>query len=192
MIVPRFELTCLSGRMLHHLKAHLKAHPSTASQPTRILVFALYKKEAQRIESTLQRNRFKVAGLHGDMGQNERFKALDAFKKGEVEVLVATDVAARGLDIPDVGLVLNVTFPLTTGQLSSAGALYQILTGCRGLCAPVWTNGTSRQVRQGRHVLHGREPRAIACWRVHACASRRRRRDPQGDGSLPVHDQEEG
>lgn len=44
-----------------------------------------------------------------------RFKTLDQFKKGEVNVMVATDVAARGLDIPDVGLVINVTFPLTTG-----------------------------------------------------------------------------
>lgn len=50
------------------------------------------------------------------MGQDARFKALDKFKSGSVNVLVATDVAARGLDIPDVALVLNVTFPLTTGE----------------------------------------------------------------------------
>jgi ATP-dependent RNA helicase DBP3 len=100
--------------MLFHLRAHLKAHPSSPSAPTRILVFALYKKEAERLQNTIQRARFSVAGLHGDMGQNERFKALDSFKRGDVNVLVATDVAARGLDIPDVGLVLNVTFPLTT------------------------------------------------------------------------------
>ncbi|EIW72283.1 hypothetical protein TREMEDRAFT_41622 [Tremella mesenterica DSM 1558] len=102
------------ARMLHHLRAHLKAHPSTLKAPTRILVFALYKKEAQRLESTLRRNGYNVGALHGDMGQDARFKALDKFKEGKVEILVATDVAARGLDIPDVGLVLNVTFPLTT------------------------------------------------------------------------------
>lgn len=102
--------------MLHHLRSHLQAHPNTPTQPTRILVFALYKKEAERLQHTIQRARFSVAGLHGDMGQAERFKALDSFKRGDVNVLVATDVAARGLDIPDVGLVLNVTFPLTTGQ----------------------------------------------------------------------------
>ena len=101
--------------MLYHLRAHLKAHPSSPKSPTRILVFALYKKEAQRLESTLRYNKFNVGALHGDMGQEARFKALDQFKEGKVEVLVATDVAARGLDIPDVGLVLNVTFPLTTG-----------------------------------------------------------------------------
>jgi ATP-dependent RNA helicase DBP3 len=101
--------------MLYHLRNHLKAHPSSSGSPTRILVFALYKKEAQRLEFTIRKANFRVAGLHGDMGQTERFKALETFKKGEVEVLVATDVAARGLDIPDVSLVLNVTFPLTTG-----------------------------------------------------------------------------
>ena len=102
--------------MLHHLKTHLKAHPSTPAAPTRILVFALYKKEAQRLEYTIQRAGYSVAGLHGDLDQTARFKALDKFKTGQVNIMVATDVAARGLDIPDVGLVLNVTFPLTTGE----------------------------------------------------------------------------
>ena len=60
---------------------------------------------------------YAVGALHGDMDQVARFKALDRFKSGQMNVLVATDVAARGLDIPDVGLVLNVTFPLTTGEL---------------------------------------------------------------------------
>ena len=102
--------------MLHHLKSHLKSFPSTSASPTRILVFALYKKEAQRLESTIKRAGYNVGALHGDMGQDARFKALEKFKNGSVNVLVATDVAARGLDIPDVALVLNVTFPLTTGQ----------------------------------------------------------------------------
>jgi ATP-dependent RNA helicase DBP3 len=96
----------------------MKAHPSSAAAPTRILVFALYKKEAQRLEATIKRSGFSVMGLHGDLSQDARFKALDAFKEGKVNILVATDVAARGLDIPDVGLVVNVTFPLTTGTCS--------------------------------------------------------------------------
>ncbi|WRT69420.1 ATP-dependent RNA helicase DBP3 [Kwoniella shivajii] len=102
------------GRLLYHLRAHLKAHPNSAASPTRILVFALYKKEAQRLEQTIKRANYAVGALHGDMTQDARFKALDAFKTGKQNVLVATDVAARGLDIPDVGLVINVTFPLTT------------------------------------------------------------------------------
>ena len=112
--------------MLHHLKSHLLAHPSNPSSPTRILVFALYKKEAQRLEYTIKRAGYSVAGLHGDLSQDARFRALDTFKLGEVNVLVATDVAARGLDIPDVGLVLNVTFPLTTGEHQCVSVLYSL------------------------------------------------------------------
>ncbi|KAK8849443.1 ATP-dependent RNA helicase DBP3 [Kwoniella newhampshirensis] len=102
------------ARLLHHLRAHLKEHPNSPASPTRILVFALYKKEAQRLEFTIRKAGYAVGALHGDMTQDARFKALDAFKTGKQNVLVATDVAARGLDIPDVGLVINVTFPLTT------------------------------------------------------------------------------
>jgi ATP-dependent RNA helicase DBP3 len=117
-----------SARLQHHLRAHMKAHPSTEAAPTRVLVFALYKKEAQRLEQTIKRNGFSVMGLHGDMDQNARFRALDAFKEGKVNILVATDVAARGLDIPDVSLVLNVTFPLTTGTSISLLVVFLLLT----------------------------------------------------------------
>lgn len=53
-------------------------------------MFALYKKEATRLEQTIRRAGFKVAGLHGDMGQKERMNALEGFVSGEVGVLVAT------------------------------------------------------------------------------------------------------
>ncbi|TYJ56811.1 ATP-dependent RNA helicase DBP3 [Cryptococcus floricola] len=101
-------------RLIYHIRAHLKANPNSTASPTRILVFALYKKEAQRLEQTIRRGGFQVGALHGDMTQDARFKALDNFKTGKQNILVATDVAARGLDIPDVNLVINVTFPLTT------------------------------------------------------------------------------
>lgn len=65
------------------------------------------------MESYLRDQKFVVTGLHGDMSQKGRLDALASFKSGESKVLVATDVAARGLDIPSVGLVINYTFPLT-------------------------------------------------------------------------------
>ncbi|KIJ60086.1 hypothetical protein HYDPIDRAFT_32513 [Hydnomerulius pinastri MD-312] len=80
---------------------------------SRILIFALYKKEASRVESTLRRLGFSVGALHGDLSQSARMDALEKFKTGETGLLVATDVAARGLDIPDVAAVVNYTFPLT-------------------------------------------------------------------------------
>ena len=79
----------------------------------RVLIFALYKKEASRIENTLRRNGHGVGAIHGDLSQGQRMKALEDFKFGKVPLLVATDVAARGLDIPNVEVVINVTFPLT-------------------------------------------------------------------------------
>ncbi|KAF2147182.1 uncharacterized protein K452DRAFT_261457 [Aplosporella prunicola CBS 121167] len=96
-------------RLLQLLKENLAG----AKKNDRILVFCLYKKEATRIEGFIRSKGFSVAGIHGDLGQSQRTASLDAFKKGQVNLLVATDVAARGLDIPEVKVVLNVTFPLT-------------------------------------------------------------------------------
>ncbi len=79
----------------------------------RILIFCLYKKEAARIEDFLRRQGHSVAGIHGDMSQPARSASLEGFKSGKRSLLVATDVAARGLDIPAVKLVINLTFPLT-------------------------------------------------------------------------------
>ncbi|KAH7354015.1 ATP-dependent RNA helicase DBP3 [Plectosphaerella cucumerina] len=79
----------------------------------RMLVFCLYKKEATRVEGFLQQRGISVCGIHGDLRQEQRTRSLEAFKSGQTPVLVATDVAARGLDIPEVKLVINVTFPLT-------------------------------------------------------------------------------
>jgi ATP-dependent RNA helicase DBP3 len=91
----------------------LKQYQSGKNKSDRILVFCLYKKEATRIEEFIGRRGFKVGGIHGDLPQHKRTESLDAFKRGDVPILVATDVAARGLDIPNVKVVINVTFPLT-------------------------------------------------------------------------------
>ncbi|XP_052170285.1 DEAD-box ATP-dependent RNA helicase 5 isoform X2 [Diospyros lotus] len=80
----------------------------------RVLVFVLYKKEAARVENMLQRRGWKAVSIHGDKAQSERTKALSLFKEGSCPLMVATDVAARGLDIPDVEVVINYSFPLTT------------------------------------------------------------------------------
>ncbi|ANB11056.1 RNA-dependent ATPase DBP3 [Sugiyamaella lignohabitans] len=91
----------------------LKEHQSGAKKDDKILVFALYKKEATRVERLLQNRGFALAAIHGDLGQAQRTKALEDFKTGRSKILLATDVAARGLDIPAVKVVINLTFPLT-------------------------------------------------------------------------------
>ena len=93
----------------------LKKHKGTGkgNHMERVLVFVLYKKEASRIEEFLYRQGWKVTSVQGDKSQAARQKAVDDFKSGKIPILIATDVAARGLDIPGVDLVINFSFPLT-------------------------------------------------------------------------------
>lgn len=79
-------------RLLSLLKSHSIEYTANGkkSVPLRILVFALYKKEATRLEQTIRRAGYMVGGLHGDMGQAERMRALEGFVSGDVGVLVAT------------------------------------------------------------------------------------------------------
>ncbi|KAA8525702.1 hypothetical protein F0562_007557 [Nyssa sinensis] len=84
------------------------------SRRNRVLVFVLYKKEASRVESMLQKRGWKAVSISGDKAQHARTKALSLFKEGSCPLMIATDVAARGLDIPDVEVVINYSFPLTT------------------------------------------------------------------------------
>jgi ATP-dependent RNA helicase DBP3 len=81
------------------------------------LVFGLYKKEVASLENWLKQEGFKCVALQGDMNQNARNQALENFKTGKIPMLLATDVAGRGIDVNDVELVVNYTFPLTIEDL---------------------------------------------------------------------------
>ena len=135
VIDPRQKET----RLLQLLKQHHNSQPGTTSapkHPSRILIVWLFKKEAARIETFLRTRlgggidgKIKVTAIHGDMSQEKRTASLASFKAGTCPLLVATDVAARGLDIPSVKAVINVTFPLTVedyvhriGRTGRAGA----------------------------------------------------------------------
>lgn len=84
-----------------------------ANKNAKTLIFGLYKKEVANLENSLNQAGFTCVALQGDMTQTARMQALDDFKTNKVKILVATDVAARGLDISDIEMVLNHTFPLT-------------------------------------------------------------------------------
>src|ERR1700758_1304245 len=75
------------------------------------MVFARTKRTAQKVADELAERGFKVGAVHGDLGQGAREKALKAFRTGKIDVLVATDVAARGIDIEDVSHVINYQCP---------------------------------------------------------------------------------
>jgi ATP-dependent RNA helicase DDX5/DBP2 len=76
-----------------------------------IIVFSNKKFKCDRISQGLSRSGWPAVAIHGDKEQWERTKALEKFTKGEVQIIVATDVAARGLDIKGVSHVINYDFP---------------------------------------------------------------------------------
>ncbi len=77
----------------------------------RVILFARTKRGCDRIAKRLNANGLSAQPIHGNRSQNQRTRTLDAFRAGEVDILVATDVAARGIDIPGVELVLNFDLP---------------------------------------------------------------------------------
>ena len=107
------------------------------------IVFVNSKIGAGRLARSFERDGLKTAALHGDKSQDERLKSLEAFKKGEVEVLVATDVAARGIDIAALPAVFNFDIPFNAedyvhriGRTGRAGA--------SGLAVSLVTNSDAR------------------------------------------------
>jgi superfamily II DNA/RNA helicase len=100
-----------------------------ARELSQAFVFVNSKLGCARLARSLERDGMKTTALHGDKSQDERLKALAAFKSGEVDLLVATDVAARGLDIKDVPAVFNFDVPFNAedyvhriGRTGRAGA----------------------------------------------------------------------
>jgi superfamily II DNA/RNA helicase len=104
-----------------------------------VLVFVNAKIECRRLARQLQKAGVNADAIHGDKTQDERMKALDGFKKGEIEVLVATDVAARGLDIVELPFVINYDVPFNaedyvhrigrTGRAGATGVAIMLMTG---------------------------------------------------------------
>ena len=77
----------------------------------KIIVFVRTRVRAERVAKALERGAIKASTLHGEKVQEERAKVMEAFKKGEINILIATDVSARGIDIPDVHYVINYDLP---------------------------------------------------------------------------------
>lgn len=82
-----------------------------SQEPVKSIVFARTKKEVDRLSTMLVANGHSAKGLHGDMEQRGREEVIKGFKSGQLEILVATDVAARGLDVKDVSHVFNYHIP---------------------------------------------------------------------------------
>jgi len=118
--------------LLIHL---LKTHPEW----TKVIVFTKMRHGADRVNKKLFREHITCAAIHSDKTQNQRTRALDGFRRGDVRVLVATDIASRGIDVPDVSCVINMELPLETesyvhrigrtARAGESGAAISFVTG---------------------------------------------------------------
>ncbi len=109
-----------------------------ASDVKNAIVFCNRKRDVAVLEKSLRSHGFNAAALHGDMHQSERMKTLEKFREGEIQLLVASDVAARGLDIPNMSHVFNFDVPMhaddyihrigRTGRAGKEGHAYTLAT----------------------------------------------------------------
>jgi superfamily II DNA/RNA helicase len=127
-----------SGREAHDKREVLRHLLRNAKDLKNAIIFCNRKREVAVLHKSLQKHGFSVGALHGDMDQPARMAALDQFRKGELPLLVASDVAARGLDIPEVSHVFNFDVPHhpddyvhrigRTGRAGRAGTAISIVT----------------------------------------------------------------
>ena len=121
-----------------HLKAQLLQRLLREEEMESVLVFARTKHRADRVVRQLERANIRANVIHGDRSQNQRIAALEAFRRGKARVLVATDIAARGIDVEGISHVVNYDVPMQpedyvhrigrTGRAQAAGKAYTLVT----------------------------------------------------------------
>ena len=149
-------------------KPALLAHLVVKNSWEQVLVFTRTKHIANRLAERLEREGIQAAAIHGNKSQGARTKALAGFKSGEVRVLVATDIAARGLDIDKLPKVVNFELPNVaedyvhrigrTGRAGSAGHAISLVSADEGKLL----RGIERLIKQElpREIVAGFEPDA--------------------------------
>jgi ATP-dependent RNA helicase RhlE len=128
---PAATITQFVYEVPKHLKSALLVHLLREPSLDMVLVFSRMKHGANRIARHLEAKGIRTATLHSDRSQNQRLRALNDFKSGAVRVLVATDIAARGIDVEGISHVVNYDFPMhpedyvhrigRTGRAQAAG-----------------------------------------------------------------------
>ena len=125
------------------LKAELLLSMLKRTATGRVLVFTRTKYRARSLALRLKKHGHRTSPLEGNMSQNQRQKAIDGFRNGQVDVLVATDVAARGIDVSEISHVVNFDMPNTvdaythrigrTGRAHRTGEAFTLATQGDGL-----------------------------------------------------------
>jgi len=122
----------------HHLKAALLRELLMATDTESVLVFTRTKHRAERVARQLIHAGFRATSLQGDLSQSRREKAIDGFRRGAYQILVATDIAARGIDVSAISHVINFDMPDTadaythrigrTGRAEKTGDAFTFVT----------------------------------------------------------------
>ena len=133
------QLLARSGRDPHEKRDTLRRLIRSAEGLKNAIVFCNRKRDVATLFRSLLRHGFSVQALHGDMDQSARTAALEQFRKGEVTLLVASDVAARGLDVPAVSHIYNFDVPIhaddyvhrigRTGRAGRSGVAITLVAG---------------------------------------------------------------
>jgi ATP-dependent RNA helicase RhlE len=97
-----------------HLKTALLLELLRHTDTESVLIFTRTKHRAKRVGQQLEKAGYRAASLQGNLSQNKRQEALDGFRKGSYQILVATDIAARGIDVSSISHVINYDMPDTT------------------------------------------------------------------------------
>ena len=137
-IAPAGGITQAVYPVVQGLKASLMAHLLTQGDMTQALVFTRTKHRANRLAESLVKSGIKAERIHGNRSQSQRTAALAGFRNGTFPVLVATDIAARGIDVNALGHVVNFDVPLVpddyihrvgrTGRAEATGEAYTLVS----------------------------------------------------------------
>jgi len=121
-----------------HLKSGLLFELLDKTKTESVLIFTRTKHRAKKLAIQLERKGYKAAALQGDMPQTKRQQAIDGFKGGRYSIMVATDIAARGIDVSNISHVINFDMPDTvdaythrigrTGRASKTGEAFTLVT----------------------------------------------------------------
>jgi len=173
------QLLAPAGREPHDKRDALRRFIRSEAAFKNAIIFCNRKREVAVLHRSLVRHGFNAVALHGDMDQPARTAALDQFRRGEVKLLIASDVAARGLDIPDVSHIFNYDVPHhaddyvhrigRTGRAGKSGTAITLVTPADRKAVDAiekligrtieWAKAPPRPERQEQPEQPAREPR---------------------------------
>jgi len=165
-------------------KPKLDYNPNVGKLHPKIIVFVSRKITCDELANRLWADGFAVDSLHGDRAQWERTKVMNAFKSGTLRMLIATDVAARGLDVKDVGVVVNYDMP--AGQNGIEDYVHRIgrtgRAGKKGTAITFFTEGDSKRAREMVELLDSADQEVPPALRAKVMRGGRRGFGGRGGG----------